>query len=177
MKQHNGMRPLDIVVLLKIISYRNSDWKTRDLATDLGISLSEISESLNRSMIGGLLDGTKKKVFKKNLFDFLQYGIRYVFPQIAGSLAIGLPTAHSAPILQEKIISADKYVWAGLVGTIKGESIEPLHPNVPLACKKDADLYDMLALVDVLRIGKTREIKIALQELQLLFDKKHEPAY
>lgn len=177
MKQHNGMRPLDIVVLLKIISYQNFDWKTRDLATDLGISLSEISESLNRSMIGGLIDGTKKRVFKKNIFDFLQYGIRHVFPQIAGSLAIGLPTAHSAPILKEKIISEENLVWPYLEGTVKGESIEPLHPNVPLACLKDTNLYNMLALVDVLRIGKTREIKIALQELQLLFDKKNEPAY
>ncbi len=176
MKKHNGMRPLDIVVLLKIISYRNIEWKTRDLATDLSISLSEISESLNRSMIGGLLDGTKKKVFKTNLLEFLQYGIRYVFPQVAGSLAIGMPTAHSAPILRDKIISIESFVWADLQGTTKGESIEPLHKNVPMACRKDVGLYDMLASIDVLRVGKTREKKIALEELQLLFDKKNESA-
>jgi hypothetical protein len=177
MKKHNGMRPLDVVVLLKIISYQNFDWKTRDLAYDLGISLSEISESLNRSMIGGLIDGTKKKVFKRNLLDFLQYGIRYVFPQIPGSLTIGMPTAHTAPIMLEKIISEENYVWADFEGTIKGETIEPLFESVPTACKKDAILYDMLALVDVLRVGKTREIKIALQELQRLFDNPHEPAH
>ncbi len=170
MKKHNGMRALDVVVLLKIISYKNFDWKTRDLANDLSISLSEISESLNRSMIGGLLDGTKKRVFKRNLFDFLQYGIRHVFPQMPGSLAIGMPTAHSAPVLQGKIISEDKYVWADFEGTIKGETIEPLFGSVPFACKKDIVLYNMLALVDVLRVGKTREINIALQELQRLFD-------
>ena len=33
MKKHNGMRPFDVVVLLKIISYQHSDWKIRDLAT------------------------------------------------------------------------------------------------------------------------------------------------
>ncbi len=171
------MRPLDIVVLLKIISYQNFDWKTRDLAYDLEISLSEISESLNRSMIGGLLDGTKKKVFKRIFFDFLRYGIRYVFPQIPSSLAIGMPTAHSAPIMREKIISEEKYIWADLKGTVKGETIEPLFRSVPNACKKDPILYDMLALVDVLRIGKAKEIKIALQELQRLFDNPHEPAH
>lgn len=177
MKKHNGMRPLDVVVLLKIISYQDFDWKTRDLAYDLGISLSEISESLNRSMIGGLLDGTKKKVFKRNLFDFLQYGIRHVFPQMLGALAIGIPTAHSAPIMQEKIISEEKYVWAYLGGTMKGETIEPLFESVPKVCKNDPVLYDMLALIDVLRVGKTREIKIALQELQRLFDNPHEPKH
>jgi hypothetical protein len=177
MKKHNGMRPLDIVVLLKIISYQDTNWQTRDLAFDLGISLSEISESLNRSMIGGLIDGTKKKVFKKNLFDFLQYGIRHVFPSIVGSLAIGIPTAHSAFIIKDKIISESNFVWPDLGGTIKGESIEPLYKSVPFASKKDLFLYNMLALVDVLRVGKAREIKIALDELQRLFDKKHEPAH
>jgi len=169
MKKHNGMRPLDIVVLLKIIAYQDYDWKTRDLASDLSISLSEISESLNRSMIGGLIDGTKKKVFKRNLLDFLQHGIRYVFPAIIGSLSIGMPTAHSAPIMQGKIISEDNLVWADLEGDTKGESIEPLFEKVPNACKKDVILYDMLALVDILRIGKTREINIAIEELQKLF--------
>jgi hypothetical protein len=177
MKKHNGMRPLDVVVLLKIISNQNKAWKTRDLAYDLNISLSEISESLNRSMIAGLLDATKKKVFVKNLFDFLQYGIRYVFPQKPGSLAIGMPTAHAAPIMKEKIVSEQNYVWADLNGTLKGETIEPLFESVPFASKKDANLYNMLALVDVLRVGKTREIKIALQELQRLFDSLHEPSH
>lgn len=170
MKKHNGMRPLDIVVLLKIIAYQHSHWKTRDLSLDLGISLSEISESLNRSMIAGLIDGTKKKVFKRNLLDFLQYGIRYVFPVLPNSLAIGIPTAHSAPVMDGKIISENTYVWADMEGNIKGESIEPLFKNVPRACREDPILYDLLALVDVFRIGKAREIKIAVVKIHELFN-------
>jgi predicted transcriptional regulator len=169
MKKHNGMRPLDIVVLLKIIAYQHFGWKTRDLSLDLGISLSEISESLNRSMIAGLIDGTKKKVFKRNLLDFLQYGIRYVFPVSPNSLAIGMLTAHSAPVMEGKIISESHYVWADLEGNSKGESIEPLFKNVPKACREDLLLYDLLALVDVFRIGKAREIKIAVDKIHELF--------
>jgi hypothetical protein len=169
MKKHNGMRPLDIVVLLKIIAYQHSDWKTRDLSIDLGISLSEISESLNRSMIARLIDGTKKKVFKRNLLDFLQFGIRYVFPVSPNSLSVGMPTAHSAPVMEGKIISESHYVWADLEGNSKGESIEPLFKNVPKACREDLFLYDLLALVDVFRIGKAREIKIAVDKIHELF--------
>jgi hypothetical protein len=176
MKKHNGMRPLDIVVLLKIIAYGHSDWKTRDLAFDLGISLSEISESLHRSMVAGLLDASKKRVFRKNLMEFLQYGIRYVFPQELGALVVGIPTAHSAPVLADKIIAEDTYVWADANGTAKGSAIEPLYRTVPEACRRDARLYALLALVDVLRVGKTREIKLAIQELHTLFNAADVPS-
>ena len=46
MKKHSGMRPLDIVVLLKIALYKGENWKAKDLASNLKISASEISESL-----------------------------------------------------------------------------------------------------------------------------------
>jgi len=169
MKKHNGMRPLDVVVLLKIIAYPNDSWKLINLATDLHISQSEISMSLSRSAFAGLIDTTKKKVFRRNLFDFLQYGLRYVFPQRVGELAVGMPTAHSAPLFSHQIISEEVYVWAAMDGTVKGQVIEPLYPTVPLACQKDSLLYDLLAITEVLRVGKTREVKVALQELDKIF--------
>lgn len=55
MKKHNGMRPQDIVVLLKIISIHDS-WRNIDLANALQISPSEVSEALNRCMIARLID-------------------------------------------------------------------------------------------------------------------------
>jgi hypothetical protein len=59
MKSNDGMRPQDIVILLKIMSTSTSDWQYRDLATDLSISISEISESLHRSQMACLLDETR----------------------------------------------------------------------------------------------------------------------
>lgn len=35
MKSHNGMRPQDIVVLLKIIALGEKEWQYRDLASQL----------------------------------------------------------------------------------------------------------------------------------------------
>ena len=49
MKKHNGMRPHDIVILLKIAAKGKTQWFMKDLSYELSISASEISESLNRS--------------------------------------------------------------------------------------------------------------------------------
>jgi predicted transcriptional regulator len=48
-KKHNGMRPHDVVILLKIIALDNENWMMKDIANTLYISSSEVSESLNRS--------------------------------------------------------------------------------------------------------------------------------
>jgi len=46
----------------------------------MSLSASEISESLNRSQIVGLIDGKKKKVSRQSMMEFLEHGLRYVFP-------------------------------------------------------------------------------------------------
>ena len=177
MKKHNGMRPLDIVVLSKIIAYGHDEWKTRDLSYDLGISLSEISESLNRSMIAGLIDNRKRNVFRNHLLDFLQPGLKYAFPAVPGPLTTGTPTAHSAPFFQHLIISNEAYIWPNPEGDVRGQVIEPLHISVTNAVKKDLTLYEILAAIDVLRIGRPREIKLANQTLKTIFDAQTQQAY
>lgn len=67
MKQHSGMRPQDIVVMLKIIALGDSPWRIIDIATALAISQSEVSEALNRNMIAGLMDSSKRSVHKEAL--------------------------------------------------------------------------------------------------------------
>ncbi len=160
------MRPQDIVILLKIAAIGHQDWIINDLAHDLGISQSEVSESLNRSMIAGLLAADKRKLMKNALLEFLQYGLRYVFPQKPGAIQRGLATAHSAPPLNESINSEELYIWPWANGEHRGQAIKPLHPSVPKACLKDKKLYELLALTETLRVGKVREQKLALAELK-----------
>ncbi len=160
------MRPQDIVILLKIVSLGNRPWQQRDLATGLDISVSEISVSLNRSHIAGLIDGAKKNAHRQALFEFLQYGLRYVFPEVPGSIVIGVPTAHSHPYFRDKFVSKENYVWPDENGEIRGQSIEPLHPGVPGAVVKDQVLYKLLASVDILRVGRKREIEAAKELLK-----------
>jgi len=159
------MRPHDIVVLLKIISKGNTPWRHQDLSNELFISQSEISESLHRSQIAGLIDGDKKKVHRQSLLDFIAYGLRYVYPAKPAAMVNGIYTAHSHPFMQEQFRSEINYVWPAERGAVRGLSIEPLYKEVVKAVILDEKLYKMLALVDVVRVGRMRELQIALDEL------------
>jgi predicted transcriptional regulator len=166
MKKHSGMRPHDVVVLLKIIAKGKQAWLNKDLANELHISQSEISESLNRSKLAGLISADKKNVASMALLDFLSYGLRYVYPEQPSSLVRGIPTSHSAPPLNSTIQSEQNYVWPYAKGEERGFSVRPLHPNVPKACLEDTKLYELLALTDALRLGRVRERNLAIEELE-----------
>lgn len=166
MKKHSGMRPHDVVVFLKIAAKKDSPWMMKDLSIELGISASEISESLHRSAIAGLITKDKKHLMKQAILDFLQHGLRYVYPQHPGPRVRGVPTAHAAPPLNQEILSNEPYVWPYGEGTVRGESIEPLHPKVPEACLKDPELYELMALCDALRVGRAREKNLAIAILK-----------
>jgi predicted transcriptional regulator len=165
MKQHRGMRPHDIVVLLKVATKGTKPWLVKDIAFDLGISQSEVSESLHRSVQAGFISESKRLLMKGALLDFLKYGLKYVYPQRPGAIVRGIPTSHSAPPLNKEIVSDEQYVWPYAEGTMRGQSIEPLHKSVPKACLKDKKLYELLALADALRVGKARERSFAMEEL------------
>jgi predicted transcriptional regulator len=165
MKKHSGMRPQDIVVLHKIVTFKSESWLMKDISTGLNMSASEVSESLNRSSIAGLLDQKKKKLFGKAFLEFLVHGLKYVYPQQPGALVRGIPTAHSAPPLNKLIQSQDEYVWPHSKGTMRGQLIEPLYAPTIDACLNDYNLYELLALTDALRIGKVREVELAKKEL------------
>ncbi len=168
------MRPQDIVILLKMISLNKSDVQLKDIAHALHISSSEVTESLNRSYLAGLIDYNKKKVNRQSLFEFLQYGLHYVFPVHAGGLTNGVATAHSHPYLRKYFESDTLYVWPDIHGKERGLSIEPLYSKQTLAVKKDGELYKLLALVDVIRVGRRREITVAVKELSKIL--LHEPS-
>lgn len=163
------MRPHDVVILLKIIS-SDKNWMNKDLATSLFISNSEISESLNRSKIAGLISPDKRVVFKTALYNFIEHGLKFVFPAEPGPVIRGIPTAHSAPILKDYFVSEGNYVWPSAEGKVKGEAITPLYPNQILAAMKDDALYDKLALLDTIRVGRVREQKKALELLKKSFE-------
>jgi len=57
------------------------------------------------------------------------------------------------------------YVWPDLHNKERGLAIEPLYSNQVKACKKDDKLYKLLALIDVIRVGRVREISVAVKEL------------
>ncbi len=164
------MRPQDIVILLKILCYGDTNWYSKTLANDLKLSTAEISLSLSRSVNAGLLDTDKKKVRKQALLEFITHGLQYVFPQRPGEIARGLPTALSHPFMKQHFVSEQQYVWPDAESDEKGFSMQPLYAGVPTAAKKDDKLYLILALIDVLRAGRARERKLAITELEKLIN-------
>ncbi len=165
MNEHKGMRPQDVAVLLKIVALGAEPWLARDLASALRLSPAEVSNSLKRSALAGLLDATRRKVAKRNLLDFLESGLPYVFPTRPGGSVRGVPTAHSAAPLAAKFLSDEPYVWPSAKGSAKGQAIQPLYPGAVEASLADAALYQLLALSDALRVGRTRERGEAVKEL------------
>lgn len=57
MRAHKGMKPQDIVVLLKMT--HTTDKRQLSLSKNLHMSQSDISDSLSRSEMAGLIDGAK----------------------------------------------------------------------------------------------------------------------
>ena len=159
------MRPQDVVVLLKLLIEENQSWTQISLAKSLFMSQSEISESLSRSRYARLLYNKGRQVARQQFMDLLQYGVPFVFPQQTGAVVRGIPTAHSALPLKIEIQSSEHYVWPYAKGHIRGHSIQPLYSSVIQAVGLDPQLYEFLALIDALRVGRTREKNMAIEML------------
>jgi hypothetical protein len=52
-------------------------------------------------------------------------------------------------------------VWPDPRGNTSGFAIEPLFKTVPMAVRNDRLLYELLALVDSIRMGQPRERNLA----------------
>jgi hypothetical protein len=167
MKKHNGMRPQDIVVLLKLISLKDNEWKNIDLAYSLKISTSEIAESLNRSMIAGLLDSSKKKSSPKIFKRVFNIRIEICIPSPTWNNGErNCNSTFSATNKPRNYFGNEHYVWPYHLGDTRGQAIEPLYKTVPEIVRNDSSLYKLLVIVDIFRIGRARELKIAIKELE-----------
>ncbi|MDE2143397.1 MAG: hypothetical protein KGJ84_13390 [Elusimicrobia bacterium] len=167
MNTPSGLKPQDVLVLLKMVASKDRSWRLVDLAQELGLSLSEVSMALERAKRARLIDSSKKRINRTSLLEFVLHGVKYAYPAEPGALCRGVPTSHSAPPLSKRIVSNDddQYVWPSGEGTVRGQAIEPLYSSVPLAVGKDPELHELLALVDALRVGRARERQIAGEEL------------
>jgi hypothetical protein len=75
----------------------------------------------------------------------------------------GIPTSFGAPPLSAQISAApgEAPVWPHAQGEARGPSLSPLHAHVPEAALADPALYELLALIDAIRTGRSRERTLA----------------
>ena len=76
-------------------------------------------------------------------------------------------------LLLSDFSSEISYIWPDIAGKQRGMIIDPLYPGAVAAAKQDEDLYELLAICDVFRIGKVREIKKAEELLKDKFKEKN----
>ena len=161
-----NMKPQDILVLLKIVALDSKEWQQLSLAQELNMSQSEISQALQRAKYAQLVDFSGKKVNRIAFYEFLIHGLPFVFPQRLGAIVRGIATAHAAAPLNLMINTTEVYVWPYAKGNTRGQAVLPLYSSAIEASLKDTALYELLAMVDVLRVGSTREKEIAKLELK-----------
>lgn len=152
----------------------------RGISELTGISKTEVGNSLNRSYLSGLAFKDRKnkhpRVQKRDFYNFIVHGLKYVFPAEVSMMERGIPTSFASPALREHVESAGNliYIWPDPRGKSIGQSVKPLFTSVPFAVKQDRDLYELLALADAIRLGNAREAKLATTQLEERIFKKNE---
>lgn len=166
--QQVALKPQDVVVLLKFTLRKLPSTYAR-LASELAISASEVHASFRRSQLARLVVPSRGEfeVVRPALREFLIHGVKYAFPPIIGPITRGLPTGYAGPVLRPLLAGTEELppVWPYPDGEVRGITLYPLYPTVPLASIHDSELYELLTLVDALRIGSARERELATIEL------------
>lgn len=168
-----NLKPQDILILLKLVAQGDMNWVYSRLAMELSMSSSEIHAAMKRAYNAGLMLDKGETIMPdaKNLEEFIIYGLKYAFAAERGDICMGIPTSYAAKPLCDKVICDDTSppVWPDDNGKVKGIAFRPLYPSVPDAVRVDSSLYELLALIDAIRGGRTRERTVAIKEIKLRF--------
>lgn len=162
------LRPLGLFVALKIAVSPEEAATYQRLASALGLSSSQVHRAVKSAQASGLvLEEDKTRVDRRGLLELLAGGVRHVYPAAPGGATRGMPTAHSAPPLSSELSGGGpELVWPDPEGPARGMAVEPLSGRAPAAAKRDRRFYEVLALVDALRVGRARERALAEEHLR-----------
>ncbi len=156
----------DIVVLATLMDGRRKGESYAELGERACLSVSETHASVKRLREASLI-GSDRHVLKRNVLEFLVHGLRYAFPfRPVGGMAKGMPTSYAAPVAEGVFAVVGIYpVWRSQCGETYGQPFEPLYATAPNAAAKDKELYDRLAVIDMLRGGRLRERRFAEEKI------------
>lgn len=162
------LKPQDCIILVKLLANPRVEWPQRQLAKALCIGLSEVNAGIKRLGDAGLLRKNKQGKLYPNIDaaeEFLVSGIKFFFPGKLGEYTRGMPTGIAAPIFHDKIALGNDSipVWPDAVGKKRGVALLPLHPSISRALRENPDqlFYEMLVLIDAMRLGRARERNMA----------------
>ena len=162
------MKTQDVMVALDLCREEAVNYSYAERAERLGMSASEVHAAVRRLGEARLWDFEAKRIRRKPFLEFLLHGVPYAFAASPGEVTRGMPTAWAAPVLADQFMQSNGLppVWPHAEGGIKGVAIKPLYRSAVKASQQNPELYDLLALVDALRVGRSRERKIAENQLK-----------
>ena len=165
-----SLKPQDLALALKLVLLRGERLPYKELGQQMRLSQFEAHAGVQRLLAARLvieMEGVVRPIVGV-LLPFMLHGAPYAFPPVRGEMTIGFPTAYGVSPLKEKVLFAEENppVWPHPEGTHRGTTLQPLYGNLPLAAQADPALYELLALLDALRIGQARERELAASLLQ-----------
>lgn len=158
------LKPQDIAVALQLALTPGLTYAA--LAATTGISQGEVHNAVRRLRGARLVLAEVTQVHGPALLEFLGSGVPYAFPAEAGAESRGVPTAHAAGVLGEGFTTTESLVWPSVEGRARGASVVPLYGGAASTAARNPALYELLALVDAVRLGRARERTRAKQLLR-----------
>lgn len=167
------LKAQDTLLVLKYWSLKRSGQESsvRGISEAIGISASEVSKGTKRLMASHLVVERSGSVFAESgaLVEWLCYGVRYAYPQESVGYGRGMATSWNCPVLESEMSPPiPPIVWPASGGESEGALIKPIHDSVPLAARRDDNLYRAMSLLEAIRGGKPRELAIARELLTKL---------
>lgn len=155
MRQASQTRPFDLVVALRLLQPAAT---LAVLGDELAAAPSQVHASLRRLDEAGLLRPDSRATNPRALLEFVLGGVRYAFPAHRGPLRDGVPTAYSAAPLNASVDALDVVVWPTTRqrDVVRGFSVTPLYRRAPMLRERSPETYQLLTIVDALRLGDPR---------------------
>ncbi len=165
------LKPQDTLLAIKYWAIRRAGQAAgvRAVAEAIGVSPGEVSKGARRLIAARLLVEREGGMYAETgaLVEWLAYGVRYAYPPHQAGYGRGMPTAWNCPLLKSPMVPpSPPLVWKQAGGTEEGILLQPLHDAAAFAASQDPLMYQTLALVDAVRVGKPRELAIARDMLK-----------
>lgn len=167
MRYSSGVRANDLLPLLGLLRHASDPaWTVRSLADELHLPPAAVQRSLARLDQTPVYDAVRRRVSWSATDQLLRHALPFVAPVRIGGPTRGIPTAWAAPALSQRFGPVDEMppVWPVPDGDVRGLAVEPVHPAAVTLARSDPWMYELLALLDGVRLGDARMRGVA-QEL------------